>query len=513
MDDTRSGDSLEFSHATAGRPPDITDAGRGTAERTIAIVGAGFSGTLVAVNLLRLSHRPLRIVLLDRGEIARGVAYTRREYPYLLNVPAGRMSASSADPLEFLSYVRRGLPDANAEDFLPRELYGEYLESLLANAELMAPSHTRLERLRGAAIAIEKVHRNSRLDVHLEDARTVRADVVVLALGNPPPAPLAGAETLQGSGRFAQDPWEGPLQVRAGETLLIAGSGLTMADIALAADRAAGGRIVIHAVSRHGLLPPAQASCRQVGDQDQSRALIAAVGSSVSKLFRTVRVLAEDAVLRQGDWREIIGVVRELAPSLWRRLPAPERARFLRHVRSYWDVHRHRLPDSSWRAVDALRRDGRLHIHAGRISELRAAGRRIRVTWCARGQCQSQTLLVDRAINCTGPDFNALRTRERLLRSLLAQGMAVPEPLGLVTDARGALEDGRSGGAARNIYYVGPLLRAAHWETTAVQELRVHAEQLAEHLLSESVPARHVALTGGADARRPRRRRQACAPA
>ena len=60
------------------------------APRTIAIVGAGFSGTLVTVNLLR---RPpvesTRIVLIEREpEVGRGIAYARRDYRYILNVPA-----------------------------------------------------------------------------------------------------------------------------------------------------------------------------------------------------------------------------------------------------------------------------------------------------------------------------------------------------------------------------------------------------------------------------------------
>jgi uncharacterized NAD(P)/FAD-binding protein YdhS len=497
MDETRSSDSLQSALATFSRPAGITDARGRRASRTIVIVGAGFSGTLVAVNLLRGSQGPLRIVLVDRGEFARGLAYARRDFPYLLNVPAGRMSASSADPLEFLSYARRRLPDAGAGDYLPRALYGEYLEALLADAELMARPHARLERVRGAAIAIERVHRDSRLDMHLEDGRVVRADAVVLALGNPPSAPLAGAESVEGSAGYVADPWQRPLRVRAGETLLIVGTGLTMADIALAADRATGGRVVMHAISRHGLLPPAQTSFQQVdaAHEEECRATLEAAGPSVTRLLRTVRALAQEAVLRHGDWRETIGVVRGLAPSLWQRLPAPERRRFLRHVRSYWDLHRHRLPQSSASAIEALRRAGRLHIHAGRISGLHAAGRHIRVTWRARGEHPTQSLLVERVVNCTGPDFNVQRTRERLLRSLLAQGIALGGSQGLVTDPCGALVDARSGLAAHNLYYVGPLLRATHWETTAVQELRTHAERLAQHLLTEQrVPARHARL-------------------
>ena len=54
--------------------------------RTVVIVGAGFSGTAVAIHLLRLPHSaPLRIVLIERAPTAGGLAYAIRERPYLLN--------------------------------------------------------------------------------------------------------------------------------------------------------------------------------------------------------------------------------------------------------------------------------------------------------------------------------------------------------------------------------------------------------------------------------------------
>ena len=114
--------------------------GRRQSVRSIAIVGAGLSGTVMAINLLRLSgHEPLRVVLIDRERTARGTAFADRPYPYLLNVPAGRMSATSAEPLEFVMYARQRRPDVTTADFLPRSLYGEYLESTLLAAELASP--------------------------------------------------------------------------------------------------------------------------------------------------------------------------------------------------------------------------------------------------------------------------------------------------------------------------------------------------------------------------------------
>ncbi len=456
------------------------------ASRTIVIVGAGFSGTAVAINLLRLARaEPLRITLVDRTRVARGAAYARSEYPHLLNVPAGRMSASSADPAEFLAFAQCRLPDTTAEDFLPRELYGDYLESVLKAAELGSPPHVRLERVYGHASRIEQgCDDGSPIHVHLVDGRRLTGNDVVLALGNPAPARLPGVEALWGFPRYIENPWIAPPAFHPGETVLVVGTGLTMADIVLAGNRASPSAVV-HAISRHGLVPPSQTAFRHTPVEGDARTLLSAAPLSMRRLFGWVRALSEDLEHRGGDWREAITLVRNIAPALWQRLSMDERRRFLRHVRCYWDIHRHRLADRTAAALDELRRHEKLHIHAGHIVRLELAGGRIRVDWRARGKEPLSTLWVDQVVNCAGPDYDARRSRDPLLRSLLSEGLAAADGLGLGlrTGAQGALVDSR-GVASGHLFYIGPMLRADHWETTAVQELRGYAERLACHLLT-----------------------------
>src|SRR5450755_4385218 len=125
----------------------------------IVIVGAGFCGTVLAANLLRkpptgASH----IVLVERGPaMGRGVAYAAREFPYLLNVPAARLSADSRDPLQFLRFAQARLPNVDGEDFLPRALYGDYLQDMLCRAEREAPAHMRLVRVFGEVTGIQRL--------------------------------------------------------------------------------------------------------------------------------------------------------------------------------------------------------------------------------------------------------------------------------------------------------------------------------------------------------------------
>ena len=457
--------------------------------RTLVIVGAGFSGAAVAINLLRLSYwRPVRIVLVERApRMARGAAYAQRSYPYLLNVPAGRMSLSSSEPLEFLKFAQQQLPEATADDFLPRSLYGEYLESALLDAELSSPSHVHLHRIRGDVCALERTAGMSAFRVELDDGSSFVADEVVLALGNPPPENLPGARLLLDSPRYVADPWSSPPEFQPGEIALIIGTGLTMADT-VTAGSGVRDKVTFHAISRRGLVPPSQSAFRHAGCHDDGAALLRAASFSARHLFHAVRELTGEVQGRGGDWREAMTCVRNLAPALWRRLPNRERLRFLRHARPYWDVHRHRLPPQTLARLEQLRSENKLHVHAGRVLDFEPVGERIRVRWRARGSGEIQTLLVDRVINCTGADYNPCRSRDPLMRSLLTQGLATADPLGLGlrTGAHGALIDSRNQ-AWGNLYYIGPMLRADHWECTAAQELRVHAERLAHHLATPAV--------------------------
>jgi uncharacterized NAD(P)/FAD-binding protein YdhS len=455
--------------------------------RTIAIIGAGFCGTTVATNLLSQQHggERLRILLFDRAIIARGTAYADRGYPYLLNVPAGRMSSNSAAPLEFLHFARDRFPEATAEDFLPRALYGEYLEWKLRSAQLSAPSQLELVRVYGEVRALRAYRSASTFKLQLTDGRAFAVDEVILAVGNSPPPEVPGIAAVLGTERYVEDPWNKPATFDAGDTVLILGTGLTMADITLAAAAATQGKIVIHALSRHGWLPAPQNVFPSTDRSADGELLIAAAGVSARRLCRAVRGLVASVQAKGGDWRDAINCVRHCAPAIWQRLAIDERRRFLRHLRTLWEVHRHRLPHRSFAALNQLRAVGALRVHAGRLLDCELRDGQIRVTWRRRGSDDTSRLTVDRIINCTGTGHNLRRLRDPLWCSLLSQGMVCADPLGLglSTGVHGAVVDAR-GQIVDHLYYVGPMLQAKYWESTAVLELRQHAEDLASHLMA-----------------------------
>ncbi|HKP09902.1 MAG TPA: FAD/NAD(P)-binding protein, partial [Gaiella sp.] len=222
--------------------------------RTIAIVGAGFSGTTLAVQLLRAAPSGLeRLYLVERAEgRVGGVAYRTASASHTLNVPVGRMSAFEDDPDDFLRFVRRREPALTGGSFVPRRLYGEYLAETLDDAR--RSSSLPLVRVAGEVVTVE--HVPDGVELGLADGRRLSADRVVLAIGNYPPSdPPVGDGSVFASIRYARDPWAGDaLERDPREDVLLVGTGLTMCDVALALrDSDQQGRI--HAISRRGLLP------------------------------------------------------------------------------------------------------------------------------------------------------------------------------------------------------------------------------------------------------------------
>ena len=456
--------------------------------RTIVIVGGGFCGTVLAANLLRRPPSgPTRLVLIERsGAVGRGVAYADREFPYLLNVPASRMSANSAAPNEFLEFVQRRIPGAGGEDFLPRALYGEYLQEFLLAAQLSAPSNVRLDVVNGDVTNVRRLERHLPLQVELRDGRKLTADDVVLALGNPKPALLTVAEPVANHPAYVADPWSSELQFSRAESVLLIGTGLTAADVINAASADPQRTPTLHALSRHGLVPPRQTAFRPDAFKGDGNALVLAAATSLRGLTKSVRLLAREAESIGGDWREAITFVRNMAPTIWQRLSEHDRVRFLRHLRAQWDAHRHRLPLQLIQRIEQLRKTQRLHVHAGQLLRFADRDGRIEVAWRARGTESERTALFDRVVNCTGPDYAVARSTEPLWRSLVQCGLCVPDPLGLGlrTGPRGAILDA-DGWPGPHLFYVGPMLLADLWEATAAAELRTHAEKLATLLATE----------------------------
>lgn len=443
--------------------------------KTVAIIGGGFSGTVAAIRLLTSSKDggpslPFgsRVVLIEPGRAGEGLAYRAGPNYWRLNVPASRMSAFPEWPDDFLDWARARDPQVEGGDFLPRAWYGDYLSERLAAARKRSPRWLKFERLRTRATSMSVEDGTAR--IALGDGGTLIADRVLLALGNSPSAgPLPG---VQASDDAWDMRWMEDLPTYVPRVLLV-GTGLTMIDIMLAINEERPDARVL-AISRHGLLPmPHDHEQHALKRRFDVKTLMAR-----GPLSKRLSVFREQVAASSDDWRSVLQRVREEMPMLWRAAPRRLRRQFLRHLRALWDVHRHRVPESTFQLIHALRERKRLEVAAGRIvSTKRIKGGTI-VAWRPRGSEKIREELVDAVVNVTGPDTNPSRSNCPLVQSLFEHGLCQPDELGLGwnTDLYGRLLDSR-GDASDVVYYAGPLLRAKHWEATAVPELRVHVQR------------------------------------
>lgn len=448
----------------------------------VVIVGSGFTGTMVAVHLAR--HARANITIVERtGRFGAGVAYATPFAGHLLNVPAARMSAFPDLPDHFLQWAVRQRPDVRPESFVPRQWYSAYLAELLDDAKAAPTSRHAIRRLDVEVVGLAPGD-SARWIVECADGRRLPADVVVLAIGNHPPADPP-CETLEfyKTAFYRQDPWAADaLTVDAEDDVLVLGTGLTMIDVAVAlTDQGHRGRITC--VSRRGLLPQWLRVDASVPHAVPPPARLGEWPRTARGLTAGLRQEARNRVAAGGDWRDAVTSLRSETAPLWQGLPLNERRRFLRHVRPYWDTHRHGVAPTIGRTIDDLRRDGRLRVRAGRVVryECNSGSVEAHVRW--RGLAEVECVRVNRVLNCTGPDMDLTRVRSPLVQHLHRRGMIRPDPvgIGIVTDDEGCVVD-QEGVPQAGLYLAGPLRRGHSWENLAVPELRGGAARLAEHL-------------------------------
>jgi uncharacterized NAD(P)/FAD-binding protein YdhS len=471
----------------------------GTHRQDICIVGGGFSGCMVAANLMRLArgHRaPLRVHLIERrDELGRGAAYATRDPVHLLNVPAKGMSAWVASPDDFLSWVRLRQPDAQPGDFLPRSIYSDYVRHALAEVERAAGDAVQLVRVHDEAVAAE-MRPDGSWFVTLASGARIDCDAVVLATGHRPPGDPLGGRWQGPIDRWIGDPWRPGATdaIGADDAVLIVGSGLTAMDLLLTLDArhpARSGPVML--VSRSGLLPRVHAESPVEPVDPMPMLNDLALGGRVTSMRDLLRAVRRVIGGRRGlparaDWRAVIDGLRPYTHGLWAALPERERRRFARHVRSFWEVHRHRMAPRIGAHIEALQAQGFFDLIRGRPTSAEAGQGLVRVTLRERRRgslTRERTVEAQWVVNCTGPSPTVGHAEDRFAASLIAAGLARMDPLGLglETDFSGR-PIGRSGRSSGGLWVVGSLRRPALWETTAVPELRAQAEMVARECVA-----------------------------
>jgi uncharacterized NAD(P)/FAD-binding protein YdhS len=206
---------------------------------------------------------------------------------------------------------------------------------------------------------------------------------------------------------------------------------------------------------------------------------------SLRGIFSKVRIAARRDLEGGSTWHGSIDGLRPHSHDILKRLSLKERRRFVRHLRPYWDVHRHRVAPEVSAAIEDMRSRGQLVVTAGRVVSSRQGRSGVsQVTIAQRGGGEV-VLVADRVVNCTGPEADARRFPIPLLRQLVADGLVRHDPLFLGVDAANdGKVIGKDGAEHDRLYAIGPLLKGVLWESIAIPEIRHQAAALAQKLLA-----------------------------
>jgi uncharacterized NAD(P)/FAD-binding protein YdhS len=467
-------------------------------DRRVVIIGGGATGVLLACQLLRDPDHRVQVTIVEKSANAGlGLAYSTRNPQHLLNVRVSNMSAFVDQPEHFWNWMtahnlQTGPGCGDAFCFVPREIYGRYLTSLLHSHRAECSPRQALHLVRGECASLLPTRRG--IEVKLTDGSSHFAHIAVLATGNEAPPDAHGPR--------GASPWQEPRQagVEPDDAVLIVGSGLTMVDYVLSLLQA-GHRGPITAISRRGLLPRPHRSVTPL----RLDAADVPFGTEISYFLRWLRGVAaggvtpdqdwrsQDSHSQDGhlqDWRSVVDALRPFTAEIWQSWPDPAKRRFLRHARAFWDVHRHRTApevDAKLRAAIAA---GQVNVIAGKVATVAPQSRGATVTFRRRGKTESETLRVAKIVTCAGVGVPLGDSANPVLRNLLQHGLIRPDPIGIGLDVTAdCAVIARAGQASDRIFAVGPLTRGLFWESIAIPDIRVQCAALAQRTLARSLIA------------------------
>jgi len=457
----------------------------------ILIIGGGLSGTMLAVQLLRLPGQRKILIIEPRAELGRGEAYSAVELGHTLNGNAARMSVDPDNPDDLTQWLTAhiaagGWPESAEQDvpvselFPPRGLFGVYVQQRLAEARIIGARHgSTVEHVCAEVVDLQAAADSVQLT--LNDGRRISAAYAVLGTGMFPAARTPQKDS-SGLNAAALDPWDvaAMRQLDPRSTVLIIGSGLTMVDAVVSLEQA-GHRGPIEVFSRHGLLPHVRrqppAWVDFLADDQRIR--------TPRQLLRELRKHCRDAIAQGIDWQAPLDTVRAHIGRLWSQATDVQRRQFVRHVRPWWESHHHRSPPLSAALVERLHSEGRLRIQAASFKGLEpATGDGVSIRIRRRGEAQTCVVQGAALINSSGIEYDWRRVARPLPQQLLARGLVRPGPLalGIAAAVDGAVLDAQ-GQAGSRLFAMGPPLRGMWWESTAVTDVALQAKALAARLV------------------------------
>lgn len=450
----------------------------------ITIIGAGLSGTLLAMNLLKRDCKEkVHIKLIDRNSSSNlGPAYSTDE-DYLLNVPAEIMGAFTDKPDHFLNWAVSKNITAEKGDYLPRKLYREYIHEMLQHALESKSSNILFERVQGEAVDLKIVEGIP--VVYMDNGSEFKTDNVVLALGNSMPRnPELKSRAFIEDKRYIRNPWDHKVlsSLSPDDTIFFIGTGQTTVDIAAGLfKKKHRGKMI--SISRKGLFPLVQKKVEPYPSFYDELKGITDIPSVLSIVRKHIRIAEKKGL----DSRSVIDSLRPHTRNIWMSLLPEEKRRFLRHVFRYWEIIRSRIPPASMEIMDKLRLSGQLEVLKGRITDIIPSENKMDIIYVKRGSSEEKSVKADVVINSIGPCQDYDQIDHPFIKNLIRRRLIHCDPAHVGINA---LPEGPvisdDGTPSDIIFTIGLPLKGVVWESLAAPEIRAEAEVLSKILIKGS---------------------------
>lgn len=442
--------------------------------KKIAIIGSGASGVTSLIQLVQKQLQIYRDISLDilifekKEEWGKGMAFGTGQEDHLLNTKSHLMGIFPKEINHFVSWLKENkkrihseYPDVsvNEEGFVPRMLYGMYLqEQLETYIEKGTKEGISIETIQGKVVAAQ-ISINNQAILRLENGDEYPVDFAILATGNPDPSAFI---ELNKYPNYVKLPWPSSRLLQTIEhkksSVAIIGSSLTAIDALLTlTENGHKGKIIF--CSLEGLLPRVQ-SKREVDFERKYLTVENAYnkmrqekrGFLVKHLFELFKKEAEAASDKKINWKKqnrigkdplkllkedirlakkqnnlflnILYSIRYESYEFWKLLDDDQKLLFIRTLKTDSDINRHAMPLINANKIKKLLESGQLEIVGDTDDVVYKKNKFVVMTKSGKKD-------VDYVINASGPESDVKKIHDQpLIEDLLNKGYIAPHPAG-----------------------------------------------------------------------------------
>ena len=458
-------------------------------DQKILIIGSGFAAAANLIHLVEAGIKPSQITIVGPGQLGRGNAYGCDDDDFRLNVRANLMWIWPDRRDDFGNWAKTHITDdkdamRRSGMFYRRRDFGRYVASrvdaVLAGAGDQDHAITHYPQI---VTKLGKIDQGG-WQAECSDGRLIRADLVLLATGNPSPqwpCPIHGemAQLPKLENRLVQNPWNGQWldHLPAQSRLAIIGGGLTALDAVTAlARRDHQGSVFL--LAPHGSLPPEQADWVKQAPPSWPDA------PRPSKILRRFRSYLPDLPPENPVWQQAFEELRIDINQQWQALSNRDRRRLMRRLGWLWSRYRYRAAPQTIAAANRLQQTGILEVCHARLAAIHLdmagddASLRLELHDAKTG---TRHLAVDHVINCTGVG------QDPLLATLVADGVGLPDAFGqgLRVNHQNEVID-PDGQAIATLLLVGPAMASSLGDVVAASEISLASMRVAARLASQT---------------------------